>query len=127
MVRLIQFDTEFQCISKPVLWFSVDIFERFFEEVCLKRFSIVSSIRVEIETNLMVLLPHWPSGCKCDCWARSFGIDSRVGRNITGLFSVFRKLTIYYTTYIVKNGCTLYSGIMYHNLHLFQPPRRLKA
>ncbi|KAF9806115.1 hypothetical protein SFRURICE_008243 [Spodoptera frugiperda] len=30
-------------------------------------------------------------GCKCDCRARGLGFDSRVGRSITGLFSVFRK------------------------------------
>ncbi|KAF9803604.1 hypothetical protein SFRURICE_019593 [Spodoptera frugiperda] len=36
-------------------------------------------------------IPRWPSGCKCDCRARGLGIDSRVGRSITELFSVFRK------------------------------------
>ncbi|KAF9815723.1 hypothetical protein SFRURICE_009240 [Spodoptera frugiperda] len=36
-------------------------------------------------------LPRWPSGCKCDCRTRGLGFDSRVGRSITGLFSVFRK------------------------------------
>uniref|UniRef100_A0A2H1VJQ1 SFRICE_005083 n=1 Tax=Spodoptera frugiperda TaxID=7108 RepID=A0A2H1VJQ1_SPOFR len=35
-------------------------------------------------------LPRWPSGCKCDCRVRGLGFDSRVGRSITGLFSVFR-------------------------------------
>ncbi|KAF9799179.1 hypothetical protein SFRURICE_006439 [Spodoptera frugiperda] len=33
------------------------------------------------------------SGCKCDCWARGLGFDSRVGRSIPGLFSVFYKIT----------------------------------
>ncbi|KAF9798980.1 hypothetical protein SFRURICE_011619, partial [Spodoptera frugiperda] len=42
-------------------------------------------------TYLKNLLPRWPSGCKCDCWARGLGFDSRVGRSITGTFSVFRK------------------------------------
>uniref|UniRef100_A0A2H1VP20 SFRICE_004125 n=1 Tax=Spodoptera frugiperda TaxID=7108 RepID=A0A2H1VP20_SPOFR len=41
--------------------------------------------------NLDKLLPRWPSGCKCDSRARGLGFDSRVGRSITGLFSVFRK------------------------------------
>ncbi|KAF9811247.1 hypothetical protein SFRURICE_002616 [Spodoptera frugiperda] len=31
------------------------------------------------------------TGCKCDCWARGLGFDSRVGRSIIGIFSVFRK------------------------------------
>uniref|UniRef100_A0A2H1VAF0 SFRICE_005238 n=1 Tax=Spodoptera frugiperda TaxID=7108 RepID=A0A2H1VAF0_SPOFR len=40
---------------------------------------------------MLSILPRWPSGCKCDCRARGLGFDSRVGRSITGLFSVFRK------------------------------------
>ncbi|KAF9807375.1 hypothetical protein SFRURICE_008924 [Spodoptera frugiperda] len=40
---------------------------------------------------LPIRLPRWPSGCKCDCRARGLGFDSRVGRSISGLFSVFRK------------------------------------
>ncbi|KAF9797003.1 hypothetical protein SFRURICE_006878 [Spodoptera frugiperda] len=30
--------------------------------------------------------------CKCDCWARSLGFDSRVVLSLTGLFSILRKL-----------------------------------
>ncbi|KAF9823657.1 hypothetical protein SFRURICE_019164 [Spodoptera frugiperda] len=40
------------------------------------------------------------------------------------------RLTTYYmglTTYIVKSGCTLYSGITCHNAHFCLPLRRLKA
>uniref|UniRef100_A0A2H1X0A1 SFRICE_028075 n=1 Tax=Spodoptera frugiperda TaxID=7108 RepID=A0A2H1X0A1_SPOFR len=39
-------------------------------------------------------LPHWPSGCKCDCRARGLGFDFRVGRSITGLFSVFENFSV---------------------------------
>ncbi|KAF9799875.1 hypothetical protein SFRURICE_017110 [Spodoptera frugiperda] len=40
---------------------------------------------------ILVVLPRWPSGYKCDCRARELEFDSQVGRSITGLFSVFRK------------------------------------
>uniref|UniRef100_A0A2H1W5G2 SFRICE_023101 n=1 Tax=Spodoptera frugiperda TaxID=7108 RepID=A0A2H1W5G2_SPOFR len=36
-------------------------------------------------------LPRWSSCRKCDCRTRSLGLDSRVGRSITGLFPDFRK------------------------------------
>uniref|UniRef100_A0A2H1VMG2 SFRICE_014222 n=1 Tax=Spodoptera frugiperda TaxID=7108 RepID=A0A2H1VMG2_SPOFR len=38
-----------------------------------------------------ILLPRWLSGCKCDCWARDFGVSSRVRLSITGLYSDVRK------------------------------------
>ncbi|KAF9822885.1 hypothetical protein SFRURICE_010414 [Spodoptera frugiperda] len=37
-------------------------------------------------------MPRWSSGRKWDCQTKGLGFDTRVGKNITGLFSVFRKL-----------------------------------
>ncbi|KAF9796278.1 hypothetical protein SFRURICE_005197, partial [Spodoptera frugiperda] len=41
--------------------------------------------------KLLLKLPHWSNGRKCDCRTRGLGFDSRVGQNIIGMFSVFRK------------------------------------
>ncbi|KAF9824689.1 hypothetical protein SFRURICE_000554 [Spodoptera frugiperda] len=48
---------------------------------------------------------HYDTGRKCDCLARGFGFDSRVGQGITGYFSVFRKfLSIRTASGIVSTG-----------------------
>ncbi|KAF9796053.1 hypothetical protein SFRURICE_006832 [Spodoptera frugiperda] len=41
--------------------------------------------------HIVLWLVRCSSGRKCDCRTRGLGFDSRVGQNITGLLSVFRK------------------------------------
>ncbi|KAF9802305.1 hypothetical protein SFRURICE_008987 [Spodoptera frugiperda] len=61
------------------------------------------------------MLPHWSSGCKCDCWARGLGFNSRVGQTIGSLLLHGTYNTIW------KSGCTLYSGTTCRNVHLCLP------
>ncbi|KAF9810654.1 hypothetical protein SFRURICE_021107 [Spodoptera frugiperda] len=39
----------------------------------------------------LVSIPEFPNSRKCDCRKRGPWFDSRVGKNITGLFTVYRK------------------------------------
>ncbi|KAF9822451.1 hypothetical protein SFRURICE_003451 [Spodoptera frugiperda] len=47
-----------------------------------------------IYDSLKDLVTRWLTGYKCNCPARSLGFDSRVGRSITGPFSVFENFSI---------------------------------